>query len=79
MNGCMPHQRIERRRTVLSTTDGTDVFDLQIRRMPVIINGCQTSPITLNGSVPVPLIRLREGREVVLRVTNHLQEDASIH
>ena len=62
-----------------SSTDGTDVFDLQIRRTPVIINGRQANPITLNGSVPGPLIRLREGREVVLRVTNHLQEDTSIH
>jgi CopA family copper-resistance protein len=33
----------------------------------------------INGSVPGPLIRLREGEEAVLRVTNRLKETASIH
>ncbi len=35
--------------------------------------------IAVNGSVPGPLIRLREGQDVVLNVTNHLAEDSSIH
>ncbi|MEZ5743485.1 MAG: copper resistance system multicopper oxidase [Sphingomonadaceae bacterium] len=33
----------------------------------------------VNGSVPGPLIRLREGQDVRLHVTNHLGEDSSIH
>ncbi len=33
----------------------------------------------VNGTVPGPLIRLREGQDVRLRVTNHLNEDSSIH
>ncbi len=33
----------------------------------------------VNGSVPGPLIRLREGQDVVLNVTNLLAEDSSIH
>jgi len=35
--------------------------------------------IAVNGSVPGPLIRLREGQNVRLHVTNNLQEDSSIH
>ena len=35
--------------------------------------------IAVNGSVPGPLIRLREGQTVRLDVTNHLAEDTSIH
>lgn len=35
--------------------------------------------IAVNGSVPGPLIRLREGQTVQLDVTNHLDEDTSIH
>ncbi|AOL22104.1 copper-resistance protein, CopA family [Erythrobacter litoralis] len=35
--------------------------------------------IAVNGSVPGPLIRLREGQDVRLHVTNHLAEDSSIH
>ena len=35
--------------------------------------------VAVNGTVPGPLLRLREGDEVTLRVTNHLQSDTSIH
>lgn len=56
-----------------------DVFDLRIGHTPLDIGGRRANPITINGSVPGPLIRLREGREAVLRVTNTLDEDTSIH
>jgi len=35
--------------------------------------------IAVNGTVPGPLIRLREGQDVRLHVTNNLPEDSSIH
>ena len=35
--------------------------------------------IALNGTVPAPLIRLREGERVRLTVDNRLDEDSSIH
>jgi FtsP/CotA-like multicopper oxidase with cupredoxin domain len=35
--------------------------------------------VTVNGSLPAPLIRLREGQTVRLAVTNTLSEDSSIH
>ena len=35
--------------------------------------------IAVNGTVPGPLIRLREGQDVRLHVTNKLDEDSSIH
>ena len=34
---------------------------------------------TINGSVPGPLIRLQEGQNITLKVTNHLKEASSIH
>ncbi len=34
---------------------------------------------TVNGTVPAPLIRLKEGQNVRLHVTNTLDEDTSIH
>ena len=33
----------------------------------------------VNGTVPGPLIRLKEGQDVRLHVTNNLNEDSSIH
>lgn len=41
--------------------------------------GRSAHAITINGTVPAPLIRLREGQNVRLSVTNHLKEDTSIH
>ncbi len=35
--------------------------------------------MAVNGTVPGPLLRLREGEEAVVRVTNRLSETASIH
>ena len=35
--------------------------------------------IAVNGTVPGPLIRLREGQNIKLHVTNNLEEDSSIH
>jgi CopA family copper-resistance protein len=41
--------------------------------------GRTANAIALNGSIPGPLLRLREGQEAVIRVTNHLDEITSIH
>ncbi len=41
--------------------------------------GRSAHAITINGTVPAPLIRLREGQNVRLSVTNKLKEDTSIH
>lgn len=35
--------------------------------------------MTINGTIPGPHIRLREGQDVTLRVTNQLEEISSIH
>ncbi|WP_375193271.1 copper resistance system multicopper oxidase [Marinobacter sp.] len=60
--------------------DGADIYDLTIARTPLTI-GSQLSnqPITINGTLPAPLIRLKQGREAVMRVTNTLPEATSIH
>ncbi|BBI65504.1 hypothetical protein HSBAA_PA_1070 (plasmid) [Vreelandella sulfidaeris] len=43
------------------------------------IDGQEAQPITINGTSPGPLIRLKEGQDAVLRVTNLLDESTSIH
>lgn len=52
---------------------------LAIRRETLPINGQEARPITLNGTSPGPMIRLKEGQDAVLRVTNLLDEPTSIH
>lgn len=56
-----------------------DVIDLVIRETPFRLDGRTGSAITINGSIPGPLIRLKEGQDVTLRVTNQLPEISSIH
>ncbi|WP_136246721.1 MULTISPECIES: copper resistance system multicopper oxidase [Halomonadaceae] len=52
---------------------------LAIRRDTLPIAGKTASPISINGTSPGPLIRLKEGQDAVLRVTNLLEEPTSIH
>jgi CopA family copper-resistance protein len=59
--------------------NGDRVVDLSIADFRFVLDGRIGSAIALNGSVPGPLLRLREGETAVLRVTNHLKESTSIH
>ncbi len=43
------------------------------------VDGRAGHAITINGTIPAPLIRLREGQNVRLVVNNMLDEDTSIH
>jgi CopA family copper-resistance protein len=54
-------------------------FDLFIGETPVNITGSPRTAMTINGSLPGPLLRWREGETVTLRVKNRLEQDTSIH
>ena len=62
----------------LPTVSGTDIA-LTIGKVPVRVDGKLSRAIGINGTVPGPLVRLKEGQKVRLRVTNTLDEDSSIH
>lgn len=57
----------------------TDEVNLTIARKPLLIGQKMGRPITINGQMPGPLIRLREGQPAKLNVTNKLMEDTSVH
>ena len=57
---------------------GTD-FELFIGETPVNFTGQPRTALTINGSLPGPLLRWREGDTVTLRVRNRLNTDTSIH
>ncbi|MDM3884392.1 copper resistance system multicopper oxidase [Pseudomonas sp. BCRC 81390] len=57
---------------------GTE-FDLYIGELPVNFTGAKRTAMAINGSVPGPILRWREGDTVTLRVRNRLQQDTSIH
>lgn len=54
-------------------------MDLTIERIDVPIGDRVGRVVAVNRSLPAPLLRFREGDEVELRVTNRLDESASIH
>ncbi|MGE8177536.1 copper resistance system multicopper oxidase [Pseudomonas fluorescens] len=54
-------------------------FDLFIGETSVNITGSPRTAMTINGTLPGPLLRWREGETVSLRVKNRLDQDTSIH
>ncbi|MEW6321999.1 MAG: copper resistance system multicopper oxidase [Acidobacteriota bacterium] len=66
------------RRMPAARLEGTE-FDLTIGETPINITGADRVALTVNGTLPAPTLRWREGDRVTLRVTNRLDEDTSIH
>ncbi|WHZ18771.1 MAG: Multicopper oxidase [Rhodanobacteraceae bacterium] len=54
-------------------------FALEVGEAPVNFTGAARHATTVNGSLPGPLLRWREGTTVTLRVTNRLRVPTSIH
>ncbi|URW77009.1 copper resistance system multicopper oxidase [Sphingomonas donggukensis] len=62
----------------LPTVSGDDIT-LRIARQTMTIDGRTQKAIGINGTVPGPLIRLKEGQVARLTVVNELDEDSSLH
>jgi CopA family copper-resistance protein len=60
---------------VLSGTE----FDLSIDALTVNYTGAQRTATAVNGQLPAPLLRWREGDIVTIRVTNRMPVHSSIH
>ena len=57
---------------------GTE-FNLEIGESPVNFTGNPRMATTVNGSLPAPTLRWREGDTITIRVKNRLKEATSIH
>ena len=64
---------------VLTPVGKDNILDLTISEISLNIDGKTTKATAINGQVPGPLIRLKEGTDVIIRVKNDLDEDTSIH
>ena len=58
---------------------GGTTFDLSIGETVMNFTGSPKTALAINGSIPGPLLRWRQGDIVTLRVRNQLDEDTSIH
>ncbi|MDH5444975.1 MAG: copper resistance system multicopper oxidase [Gammaproteobacteria bacterium] len=54
-------------------------FNLTYSPTPVNFTGSNRMATAINGSVPAPVLRFREGDNITLKVTNMMAEDTSIH
>jgi len=54
-------------------------FDLTYSPLKVNLTGNERTATAINGSVPAPVLRWKEGDTVTLNVTNNMAEDTSIH
>ena len=57
----------------------TREYNLSIGSRIVSIDGHATPKITINGFMPGPTLRFKEGDDAVIHVTNTLKSDTSIH
>ncbi len=56
-----------------------DSISLRVAHETVKVDGRQAHVIAMNGTVPAPLLRLREGQTVRITVDNALDEQTSLH
>lgn len=67
---------------VATKTPGTlsgEEIRLVVAKTGFTVDGRQGHAVAINGTIPAPLIRLKEGQNVRLTVENRLSEDTSIH
>ena len=57
----------------------TREYDLVIATQEVTMTGTPVQKITVNGTIPAPVLYFTEGDEAVIRVTNRMDEMSSIH
>jgi CopA family copper-resistance protein len=62
----------------MPTLTGSNI-NLTISHAHVAVDGRAAHAVTINGTTPGPLLRLREGQNTRISVTNRLDEDTSIH
>ncbi|GAA0337277.1 copper resistance system multicopper oxidase [Sphingomonas oligophenolica] len=64
--------------TPIPVLSGEDIT-LKVAHQMVTVDGREAHAIGINGTVPAPLLRLREGQNVRLHVVNDLDEETSLH
>jgi CopA family copper-resistance protein len=75
LTALQPNRRSLAAQPALSGTS----FDLTIGKIPLAVTGKKTIATGVNGGVPGPILRWREGDTVTVNVTNTLDVPSSVH
>ena len=62
---------------IVPATAGT--YDLEVGPISLDVSGQSVGGFAINGQVPAPLLRFKEGEDLTINVTNTLKVDTSIH
>lgn len=54
-------------------------YNLEIGQKTINVTGHERMAMAVNGSIPGPALRFKEGEELTINVTNNLKVDTSIH
>lgn len=54
-------------------------YDLVVEEHTVNVTGRERTGVLINGQLPGPVLKLKEGEDATIRVTNRLDEPTSIH
>ena len=79
LSACSGHTLLPATPTGTPATLSGELIDLVISERSFALDGKTGTAVAINGTIPGPLIRLKEGQGVTLRVTNQLKEISSIH
>tara|TARA_Y100001956_G_scaffold55750_1_gene54726 strand:- start:815 stop:2197 length:1383 start_codon:yes stop_codon:yes gene_type:complete len=61
-------------------SEGAYEYDLTAKAATAeLVPGYETKVLGFNGEIPAPTIRCRQGKEVIIRFTNELEEPTTIH
>ena len=55
------------------------IYDLEVKRNAISLDGKESKAITVNGTLPAPTLYFKEGDEAEIRVKNSMTEVTSIH
>ena len=61
------------------TTAEAGTYDLVIAEKTLNVTGKERPALAINGTVPGPVLRFKEGEDLTINVTNKLDVDTSIH
>lgn len=57
----------------------TVVYNLTVRKEKIIIGGKETAGMTINGTIPGPVLKFKEGNYAVINVKNEMDVETSVH
>lgn len=60
-------------------TAGATEYRLTVDHKQVNFSGKNAEGVAVSDTIPGPLLRMKEGEEVTIHVTNNMQEDTSLH